>query len=122
MFFLLIYWDCNSVFLLAAVAEPTGPKKNAPSLRTVGRSENPGLPISFAGMVCPLGCEIGLTDLPKTEVAMIPPAPPGTTGLSLPATRRGGLIKEIYFQFQAPAQAKSNSLLASFTLDAHFPF
>ena len=27
MFFLLIYWDCNSVFLLAAVAEPTGPKK-----------------------------------------------------------------------------------------------
>ena len=71
MFFLLIYWDCNSVFLLAAVAAPTGPKKNAPSL---------------------------------------------------PATRRGGLIKEIYFQFQAPAQAKSNSLLASFTLDAHFPF
>ena len=71
MFFLLIYWDCNSVFLLAAVAAPTGPKKTAPSL---------------------------------------------------PATRRGGLIKEIYFQFQAPAQAKSNSLLASFTLDAHFPF
>lgn len=70
MFFLLIYWDCNSVFLLAAVAAPTGPKK--------------------------------------------PPR--------LPATRRGGLIKEIYFQFQAPAQAKSNSLLASFTLDAHFPF
>ena len=71
MFFLLIYWDCNSVFLLAAVAAPTGPKNPAPSL---------------------------------------------------PATRRGGLIKEIYFQFQAPAQAKSNSLLASFTLDAHFPF
>ena len=121
MFFLLIYWDCNSVFLLAAVATPTGPKK---LLLASGPSEGlkiRGCQYYLLAWSAPL-VEIGLTDLPKTKVAMIPPAPPGTTGLSLPATRRGGLIKEIYFQFQAPAQAKSNSLLASFTLDAHFPF
>ena len=52
--------------------------------RVVGRSENPDVPVLFAGHnLLPL-VEIGLTDLPKSEGAMAPPAPPGTTGLAPP--------------------------------------
>ena len=48
----------------------------------VGRSENPGVPVLFGGHNLPPLVEIGLTDLPKSGVAMAPPAPPGTTGLA----------------------------------------
>ena len=46
--------------------------------RGVGRSENPGMPVSFGGHNLPLLVEIELTDLPKSGGAM---APPGTTPL-----------------------------------------
>ena len=49
--------------------------------RAVERSENPGVPVLFAGHNLPPLVEIGLTDLPKTGGAMAPLAPPGTTGL-----------------------------------------
>ena len=45
--------------------------------RAVGRSENPGVPVLFGGHNLPPLVEIELTD------AMAPPAPPGTTHLSL---------------------------------------
>ena len=49
--------------------------------RAVGRSKNPGMPVSFGGHnLFPL-VEIGLTDLPKYGGAMAFPAPQGTTGL-----------------------------------------
>ena len=48
------------------------------SSRAVGRSKNPGEPVSFGGHNLPPLVEIGLTDLSK--YAMAPPAP-GTTGL-----------------------------------------
>ena len=51
------------------------------SHRTVGRSENPGVPVLFGGHNLPPLGEIGLTDLPKCGGAMAPPAPPGTTDL-----------------------------------------
>jgi hypothetical protein len=53
------------------------------SLRAVGRSENPGVPVLFGGHNLPPLVEIGLTDLPKNGGAMAPPASPGTTGLGL---------------------------------------
>ena len=49
--------------------------------RAVGRSENPGVPVLFGRHNLPPFVEIGLTDLPKFEGAMAPPAPPGTIGL-----------------------------------------
>ena len=48
--------------------------------RAVGRSENPGVPVSFGGDNLPPLVDIGLTDLPKSGGAM---ATPGTTGLEL---------------------------------------
>ena len=39
------------------------------------------MPVLFGGHNQPPLVEIGLTDLPKSGVAMAPPAPPGTTGL-----------------------------------------
>ena len=42
-------------------------------IRTVGRPENPGMPVLFGGHNLPPGVEIGLTDLPKSA--------PGTTPL-----------------------------------------
>ena len=51
------------------------------SIRAVGRSENPGVPVLLGGHNLPPLVEIGLTDLPKIGGAMAPPAPPGTTGL-----------------------------------------
>ena len=54
--------------------------------RAVGRSENSGVPVSFGGHNLPPPLvEIGLTDLPKSGVAMAPPAPPGTTPLVVKA-------------------------------------
>ena len=53
------------------------------SIRAVGRSENPGLPVLFGGHNLSPLVEIELTDLPKFGGAMAPPAPPGTTGLSI---------------------------------------
>ena len=50
-------------------------------LRAVGRSENPGVPVLFGGHNLHPFVDIGLTDLPKYGGAMVPPAPPGTTGL-----------------------------------------
>ena len=44
--------------------------------RAVGRSENLGV---CGGHNLPLLVEIGLTDLPKSGGAMVPPATPGTT-------------------------------------------
>ena len=38
--------------------------------RAVGKSENPGVPLLFAGHNLPPLVEIGLTDLPKSEGAM----------------------------------------------------
>ena len=49
--------------------------------RVVGRSEDLGVSVLFGGHNLPPLVEIGLTDLPKSEGAMAPPAPPGTTGL-----------------------------------------
>ena len=46
--------------------------------RAVGRSENPGVPVLHGGHNLSLLVEIGLTNLPKSGVAM---APPGTTPL-----------------------------------------
>ena len=53
--------------------------------RAVGRSENPGVPVLFGGHNLPPSplVEIGLTYLPKSEGAMAPPAPPGTTAAGL---------------------------------------
>ena len=49
--------------------------------RAVGRSENPGVPVSLGEHnLLPL-VEIGLTHLPKSGGAMAPLEPPGTTGL-----------------------------------------
>ena len=48
--------------------------------RDIGRAENPGCQYCLVGIICPL-VEIGLTDVPKSGVAMAPPAPTGTTGL-----------------------------------------
>ena len=42
--------------------------------RAVGRSENPGVPLLFGGHNLPSLVDIGLTDLPKSEGAMAPPA------------------------------------------------
>ena len=47
------------------------------SNRAVGRSENPGMPVSFGGHNLPLLVEIGLTDLPKSGGAMAPRHPRG---------------------------------------------
>ena len=47
--------------------------------RAVGRSENPGVPVSFSGHNLPPLVDIGLTDLPKSVGAMAPPVPPGTS-------------------------------------------
>ena len=52
-------------------------------IRAVGGSENSGVPVLYGGHNLPPLVEIGLTDLPKFGGAMAPPAPPGTTGLSL---------------------------------------
>ena len=49
--------------------------------RAVGRSENPGVPVLFGGHNLPPLVEIGLTDLPKSGGAMVPPAFPGTLSL-----------------------------------------
>ena len=49
----------------------------------VGRSENPGVPELFGGHNVPPLVEIGLNDLPNSGGAMVPPAPPGTTGLAI---------------------------------------
>ena len=50
--------------------------------RAVARSENPGGHLILGGdNVPPPLLEIGLTDMPKFEGAMAPPAPPGTTPL-----------------------------------------
>ena len=48
--------------------------------RSVGRSENLGVPVLFGGHNLPPWVKIGLTDLPKFGGAMAPLAPPGTTG------------------------------------------
>ena len=39
-------------------------------IRAVGRSENPGVPVSFGGHNLPPIVEIGLTDLPKSVGGM----------------------------------------------------
>ena len=49
----------------------------------VGRSKNPGVPVLFGGHNLHPFVDIGLTDLPKYGGAMVPSAPPGTTGLFL---------------------------------------
>ena len=46
------------------------------TLRAVGRSENPGVPLLFGGHNLPPLVEIELTDLPKSGGAIVPPAPP----------------------------------------------
>ena len=51
--------------------------------RAVGRSENPGVPVLFGGHNLPPLVEIGLTDLPKSGVAMAPQILPGTTPLQV---------------------------------------
>ena len=52
-------------------------------VRAVARSENPGGLVVLGGdNVSPL-VEIGLTDLPKTGGALVPPAPPLATALLL---------------------------------------
>ena len=53
------------------------------AFRAVGRSENPGVPVLFGGHNLPTLVEIELADLPKSGDAMAPPAPPGTTCLSV---------------------------------------
>ena len=51
-------------------------------IRAVARSENPGGLVVMGGdNMSPL-VEIGLTDMPKTEGAKAPPAPPLATGLT----------------------------------------
>ena len=42
------------------------------SVTAGGRSENPGVPVLFGGHNLPPLVEIGLTDLPKSGVAMAP--------------------------------------------------
>ena len=49
--------------------------------RAVGRSKYPGVPVLLGGLNLPPLVEIGLTDLPKSGSAMVPPAILGTTGL-----------------------------------------
>ena len=49
--------------------------------RAVARSENPEVPVLFGGHNRPRLVKIGLTDLPKSVGAMVPPAPPGMTAL-----------------------------------------
>ena len=49
------------------------------SIRAVGRSENPGVPVVIRWAKSAPLVEIGLTDLPKSGY----PAHPGTTGLSI---------------------------------------
>ena len=49
--------------------------------RAVGRSENPGVPVSFGGHNLSHLIKIWLADQPKYGGAMALPAPPGTTGL-----------------------------------------
>ena len=48
---------------------------------TVGRSENPEIPVLFGEHNLSPLVEVGLTDLPKYGGAMAPPVPPGMTGL-----------------------------------------
>ena len=52
--------------------------------RAVGTSKNPRVPVLFGGHNLPPLVEIGLTDLPKSECAVAPPASPGTTPLLTP--------------------------------------
>ena len=62
------------------------------SVRTVGRSENPGEPVLFGGAnLYPL-VEIGLTDLPESGGAM---ALSGTTGLRVPDSESGYALSPI---------------------------
>ena len=49
------------------------------TIRAVGRSENPGVPVLFGGHNLPPLVEIGVTALPKSWGATTPPASPGTT-------------------------------------------
>ena len=58
------------------------------SVRAVGRSENPWVPVLFGGHNLPPLVEIVLTDLPKSGDAM---APPGTTPLISTQRVVGGL-------------------------------
>ena len=44
------------------------------TIRAVGMSENPGVPVLFGGHNLSPLVEIGLTDLPKSGGAMAPPA------------------------------------------------
>ena len=60
--------------------------------RAVGRSENPWGPVLFGGHNLSPLVEIGLTDLPKSGGAMVPPTPPGTTGLVSPNFLAGNPI------------------------------
>ena len=58
---------------------PTKQPRN--KLLDIRRSGNPGVLALFGGHNLPPLVNIGLTYLPKSEGAMAPPAPPGTTGL-----------------------------------------
>ena len=51
--------------------------------RTVGRSENPGVPVLFGGRNLHPLVEVGLTDLPKSGGSMAPR--PGTSWDDRPA-------------------------------------
>ena len=46
------------------------------TIRAVGRSENPGVPVLFGRHNLPPLVEIGLTDLPKSGGPMAPPGTP----------------------------------------------
>ena len=75
-------WMLRSV--LGMVLHPTA----------VGRSENPGVPVLFCGHNMPPLVEIGLTDLPKSAMAL-----PGTTGLTnLPIKDTLYLLCELVFR------------------------
>ena len=67
--------------------------------RAVGRSENLRIPVLFGGHNLPPLVEIGLTDLPKSGGAMVPPAPPGTTGLPFALLFNPCFRKDFFFMF-----------------------
>ena len=63
-------------------------------IRAIETSENlreGAVSSNVVGIICPI--EIGLTDLPKSEGAIEPPAPPGTTPLMLE--------KKLFSKFQS---------------------
>ena len=65
------------LILIHLSIQTDSPFNSSASLRAVGRSENPGVPVLFGVHNLPPLVDIGLNDLPKYGDAMAPRHPQG---------------------------------------------